>query len=165
MSKEDGIDHDNCLPDGGQDSARPGINIKIRDRKDIGSDIDGEKIERKMDGQITGHQSLFVLIPKEKVIVGKGHTRRFVQSKLDAADIAELERIALITINNRIEFCQKYKTSEEEIGKCVCESLRRFIRLSRESRSNTITKAQIIVIKKIFEKMKKSGKIKCNDTI
>ena len=112
-----------------------------------------------------GH-TFFVLIPKEKVMVGKGHIgKRYVQSKLDTVDRAELERIALTTINNRIEFCQKYKNTEEEIGKCVCESLRRYIRLSKESRTNKISKVQINIIKKMFEDMKKDGKIKCTESI
>lgn len=160
MSREEDIVHDNCLPDGdGQSGSTvtvPGIEIRIRNAKDV------KETKMKTDN---GH-SFFALIPKEKVIVGKSHTgKRYVQSKLDTVDRAELERIALTTINNRIEFCQKYKKTEEEIGKCVCESLRRYIRLSKESRTNKISKVQINIIKKIFEEMKKNGQIKCDETI
>ncbi len=104
------------------------------------------------------------LIPKEKVV-----TKKFVQSRLRTTDSSGMEeetkRFALLTINSRIEFCQKYKTGEEEIGKCVCESLRRYIRLSRESRSKSISKKQINAIKRMFEEMKNEGKIKCQETL
>ena len=54
---------------------------------------------------------------------------------------------------------------EEEIGRCVCESTRRFIRLSRGSVSRAISSKQIRAIKKLFEEMKKEGKIKCQETL
>lgn len=104
------------------------------------------------------------LIPSEQVITKKTPTRSRVH-KITVADAEELKRFALATINNRIEFCQKYKTDEEEIGMCVCESTRRFIRLSRESPSRTISSRQIHAIKKMFEEMKKEGKIKCQETL
>ncbi len=104
------------------------------------------------------------LIPSEQVITKKAPTRPR-QHKVPAADAEELRRFALVTINNRIEFCQKYKTDEEEIGKCVCESTRRFIRLSRESAQRTVSNKQIHAIKKMFEEMKKEGKIKCQETL
>jgi len=146
---------------------RTGINIKIREveketgRKDNGND----EIGMKDNGEIDNKQKFLALklIPKSNVIVGKNH----VQSKLAAnpAEAAELKRFALMTINNRIEFCQKYKTTEEEIGKCVCESLVRYIRISRDARTKTITRTQINAIKKMFEEMKKEGKIKCQETL
>lgn len=104
------------------------------------------------------------LIPSEQVITKKTSTRPRLH-KETVADAEELKRFALTTINNRIEFCQKYKTDEEEIGRCVCESTRRFIRLSRESPSKAISSKQIHAIKKMFEEMKKEGKIKCQETL
>ena len=104
------------------------------------------------------------LIPSEQVITRKTQTRPRLH-KVTLDDVEELKRFALATINNRIEFCQKYRTDEEEIGKCVCESTRRFIRLSRESAQRTISNKQIHAIKKMFEEMKKEGKIKCQETL
>lgn len=101
------------------------------------------------------------LIPKEEVVIkqlsgkSKSHVAR------SPAEEAELRRFALMIINDRIAFCQKYKTGEEEIGKCACESIRRYIRLSKESASRAIPKDKLCAIKKMFEEMKKEGKIKC----
>lgn len=102
------------------------------------------------------------LIPKEDVIVGKqqGHPKLHI---VNSVEDAELKRFALMTINDRIAFCRKYKTGEEEVGKCACESIRRYIRLSKESASRAISKDKINAIKKMFEEMKKEGKIKCQD--
>ncbi len=103
------------------------------------------------------------LIPKDDVII-----RKPVQSKLVTnghADNDELRRFALMTIEDRIRFCQQYKKGEEEIGKCVCESVNRYIRLSRESRTRNVTKAQIRAVEKMLKKMKKEGKIKCQDMV
>jgi hypothetical protein len=102
------------------------------------------------------------LIPSEQV--KKTSTRQRVH-KVTLTDVEELKRFALATINNRIEFCRKYKTDEEEIGRCVCESTRRYIRLSRESAPRAISNKQIHAIKKMFEEMKKEGKIKCQETL
>lgn len=101
------------------------------------------------------------LIPKEFVIIkplSRSKSRRVVRS---SAEEAELERFASMVINDRIAFCKKYKTGEEEVGKCACESIRRYIRLSRESASRAISKDKIYAIKKMFEWMKREGKIKC----
>ncbi len=104
------------------------------------------------------------LIPREKVIVTKKLPKQR-SYKVISQEKEELERFALMAINNRIEFCKKYKTGEEEIGKCVCESVRRYLRLSRESASRAISKKQVNAIKKLFEEMRKEGKIKCQDTL
>lgn len=104
------------------------------------------------------------LIPSEQVITKKASARQR-QRKVTLTDDEELKRFALMVIDSRIEFCQKYKTDEEEIGKCVCESTRRYIRLSRESASRAISNKQIHAIKKMFEEMKKEGKIKCQETL
>lgn len=104
------------------------------------------------------------LIPSEQVTTKKTPTRPRLH-KVTATDAEELKRFALVTINNRIEFCQKYKTGEEEIGKCVFESVRRYIILSRKSASGAISKKQVSAIKKMFEEMKKEGKIKCQETL
>ena len=101
------------------------------------------------------------IIPKEDVIVGKHSVQ--IKLPVDPAVKAELDRFALMTINNRIEFCQKYKTGDVAIGDCVCESVRRFVRLSKESRMKNVTKAQIRAVEKMIEKMKKEGTIKCSE--
>lgn len=152
---------------------RTGINIKIRDEtKETGNKNNGDNngIDNKDTGdndsdEIDNKQKFLALklIPKGCVTIGKNH----VQSKLhiSPAEAAELKRFASVTINNRIEFCQKYKTTEEEIGKCVCESLVRYIRLSKDARTKAITRVQINAIKKMFEEMKKEGKIKCQEKL
>ena len=123
----------------------------------------GDGFHKEIDNKGDDERKSVVLkiIPKEDVIVGK-HP---VQAKLpvDPAVKAELERFALMTINNRIEFCQKYKTGDIAIGDCVCESVRRFVRLSKESRMKNVTKAQIRAVEKMIEKMRKEGTIKCSE--
>jgi hypothetical protein len=104
------------------------------------------------------------LIPSEQVI-SKKTTARPKMRIVASADSEELKRFAETTINNRIEFCQKYKTGEDEIGKCVYESVRRFIILSRKPALRSISKKQASAIKKTFEEMKKEGKIKCQETL
>jgi tRNA nucleotidyltransferase (CCA-adding enzyme) len=104
------------------------------------------------------------LIPSEQVISRKTTTKPRLRM-VTLTDSEELKRFAETTINNRIEFCQKYKTGEEEIGKCVYESVRRFIILSRKPASRAISKKQASAIKKTFEEMKKEGKIKCQETL
>ncbi len=147
--------HVSCRPG----ETRPCIDIRIIDMKDI-----------KREDDTVDSSQFFEVIPKEKVIVGRGSAKKsgavkHVQTKLKSVDKAELDRIALMTINSRIEFCQKYKSQEEEIGKCVCESLRRYIRLSKDARTKAISRAQINAIKNMFEEMKKDGRIKTMENI
>ena len=120
--------------------------------------------EKQTDVDKETHVFELRLIPSEQVITKKTPVRPRLH-KVTSNDTEELKRFALTTINNRIEFCQKYKTEEEEIGRCVCESTRRFIRLSRGSASRAISSKQIHAIKKLFEEMKKEGKIKCQETL
>lgn len=101
------------------------------------------------------------LIPKEAVVFKQPSGRSKSHIARSPEEEAELRRFAQIVINDRIAFCQKYKTDEEEIGKCACESIRRYIRLSKESASRAISKEKLCAIKKMFEEMKKEGKIKC----
>lgn len=101
------------------------------------------------------------LIPKEAVVFKQPSGRSKSHIVRSTEEEAELRRFALMVINDRIAFCQKYKTEEEEIGKCACESIRRYIRLSRQSASRAISKEKLCAIKKMFEEMKKEGKIKC----
>lgn len=118
------------------------------------------------------------LIPKEKIIsnrrVRKTNGKNdnsgkkkdiHIKSKLSDLDKEEIERFALDTINKRIDFCKKYKTNDDDIGKCVCESLRRYVRISEDVRTKKITKIHVGKIKKLFEDMKKEGKIKCNESV
>jgi hypothetical protein len=146
---------------------KSGINIKIRKKEKEIDCNDTDCNDAGTDDKTDSNRHKFLalrLIPKTKVIVGKNH----VQSRLHVSNPEEAEKLknfALLTINNRIEFCKKYKTTEEEIGKCVCESLVRYIRISKDARTKTITRVQINAIKKMFEEMKKDGKIKCQDTL
>jgi len=140
-----------------------GININVREAEK--ENLDKGIVEKMDKGINNGHQFLALkLIPKGRVTVGKNQSHTKLNTS-NHADVEELQRFALMTINNRIEFCQKYKKTEEDIGKCVCESLVRYIRLSKEARTKTITRAQINAIKKMFEEMKKEGKIKSQNFI
>lgn len=157
--EEDVVQNGSHVP-GRPEHTRSCIDIRIIDEKDI----KGESPD------IVDSSQFFEVIPKEKVIVGRNHSKKsgpvkHAQTKLKSVDKAELDRIALMTINNRIEFCQKYKNTEEEVGKCVCESLRRYLKLSKEARTKTISRVQINAIKNMFEEMKKDGRIKTTEVI
>jgi len=139
-----------------------GININTRDvEKEIGDNCGscGNCKDRETDHVQTDLE--LKLIPKEEVIIKQLSGRSKSHAVRSPAEEAELRRFALMVINDRIAFCQKYKTGDEEIGKCACESIRRYIRLSKESASRAISKDKLCAIKKLFEEMKKEGKIKC----
>ncbi len=168
------VEHDEYYLNRQLGYTKTGLNIEIIEagketgKREIDDNDTGEKetVEKESAERIeSSHKFLALrLIPREQVIVGKNH----VQSKLRVTDpdkVAELKRFAQVTIDNRIEFCKKYKTTEEEIGKCVCESLTRYIRLSKGARTKTITRDQVVAIKKMFEEMKKEGKIKYQGTL
>ena len=128
--------------------------ISSGDCRDVACDVDG-----KVDDAQTNLE--LKLIPKEEVVFKQFSGRSKSHVAKSPAEEEELRRFATMVINDRIAFCQKYKTDEEEIGKCACESIRRYIRLSKESASRAISKDKLCAIKKMFEEMKKDGKIKC----
>jgi hypothetical protein len=78
--------------------------------------------------------------------------------------IGELKRFAQMTIDERMEFCKNKKG--EPFGKCVCESVERYIRLFKDSPmkgDKHLTRLRLDAIRKLFDEMKIEGKIKCPD--
>ncbi len=130
------------------------------DIEEINTNVHSHNNDMSYENKFSGLRAL----PKE-LVTTKKVSKRVRSYKSVSSEAEELKRFALMTINNRIEFCQKYKTGEEEIGKCVCESVRRYIRLSKESASRGISKKQLNAIKKMFEEMKKDGRIKCQESL
>lgn len=79
--------------------------------------------------------------------------------------MGELKRFAQMTIDERMKFCRDYK-KDEPFDKCVCESIDRYIRLFKDSPmkgDKHLTKLRLEAIRKLFDEMKKEGKIKCPD--
>ena len=79
--------------------------------------------------------------------------------------IGELRRFAQMTIDDRMKFCRDYK-KDEPFDKCVCESVERYIRLFKDSPmkgDKHLTKLRLDTIRKLFDEMKREGKIKCSD--
>ena len=77
--------------------------------------------------------------------------------------INEIKRFAQMTIDERMKFCREYK-KDEPFDKCVCESIERYIRLFKDSPmkgDKHLTKLRLEAIQKLFDEMKKEGKIKC----
>jgi hypothetical protein len=77
--------------------------------------------------------------------------------------INELRRYAQMTIEERIKFCREYK-KDEPFDKCVCESIERWIHLFQNhpmQGSKELGKARVSAVERMFEEMKKEGKIKC----
>lgn len=86
----------------------------------------------------------------------------------------ELKRFALMTINERIKFCKEKKEKKEKIGenedidKCVCEAIVRWIRLFKDSPmkgSKELGKLRVTAVEKMFEEMKIDGIIKCLEKV
>jgi hypothetical protein len=79
--------------------------------------------------------------------------------------IGEIKRFAQMTIDDRMKFCRDYK-KDEPFDKCVCEAIERYIRLFKDSSmkgDKHLTKLRLEAIRKLFDEMKKEGKIKCTD--
>lgn len=79
--------------------------------------------------------------------------------------INELKRFAQMTIDDRMKFCRDYK-KDEPFDKCVCQAIERYIRLFKDSPmkgDKHLTKLRLEAIWKLFDEMKKEGKIKCYD--
>jgi hypothetical protein len=78
--------------------------------------------------------------------------------------IGELKRFAQMTIDERMKFCKGKKN--EPFDKCVCESIERYIRLFKDSPmkgDKHLTRLRLDAIRKLFDEMKREGKIKCPD--
>lgn len=77
--------------------------------------------------------------------------------------MGELKRFAQMTIDERMKFCRDYK-KDEPFDKCVCQAIERYIRLFKDSPmkgDKHLTKLRLEAIQKLFDEMKKEGKIKC----
>lgn len=75
----------------------------------------------------------------------------------------ELRRYALTVIDERIKFCRDLK-KEANVDKCVCEAIKRWIRLFRDyamDGSKELGNLRVAMVGKVFEEMKREGKIKC----
>lgn len=76
--------------------------------------------------------------------------------------IGELKRFAQMTIDERMAFCKNKKN--EPFDKCVCQSIERYIRLFKDSPmkgDKHLTRLRLEAIQKLFDEMKREGKIKC----
>ncbi len=82
----------------------------------------------------------------------------------------ELKRFALLTINERIKFCKEKKEKKEKLGesedidKCACEAISRWIRLFKDNSmkgSKELGRLRVAAVERMFNEMKKEGKIKC----
>lgn len=79
--------------------------------------------------------------------------------------INELKRFAQMTIDDRMKFCRDYK-KDEPFDKCVCQAIERYIRLFKDSPmkgDKHLTKLRLEAIHKLFDEIKKEGKIKCSE--
>lgn len=90
-------------------------------------------------------------------------TKKTKQGIRSEFSINELKRFAQMTIDDRMKFCKEYKKGEP-FDKCVCESIERWIRLFRDfpmRGSKELGKARVAAVERLFEEMKREGKIKC----
>lgn len=75
----------------------------------------------------------------------------------------ELRRYAQMIIDERIKFCRDVK-KEDNVDKCACEAVARWIRLFKDypmEGSKDLGNLRVAMVGKVFEEMKKEGKIKC----
>jgi len=75
----------------------------------------------------------------------------------------ELRKFALSVIEERAKFCRDVK-KEIDVDKCVCEAIKRWVRLFRNypmEGSVELGNLRVAAVEKVFEEMKKEGKIKC----
>ncbi len=82
-----------------------------------------------------------------------------IKDKLYTED--ELIRFATDTINDRIKFCREKK--DPNIDRCACEAIKRWIKLFKGSPmegSKELGALRVSMVEKVFEEMKKEGKIK-----
>jgi hypothetical protein len=73
----------------------------------------------------------------------------------------ELERLAKITIKERIKFCKEKKEKlgdSIDIENCTSESIQRWVKLFKDSKD--LGKHRVDAVEKLFEKIKKDGTLK-----
>lgn len=77
----------------------------------------------------------------------------------------DLRKYANSVIEERIKFCRDIK-KEQNVDKCVCEAINRWIKLFRDypmEGSKELGNLRVAMVEKVFEEMKKEGKIKCSE--
>lgn len=75
----------------------------------------------------------------------------------------ELRIYAVMVIEERIKFCRDIK-KVDNVDKCACEAIKRWINLFTNypiGGSVALGNLRVTMVKKVFEEMKKEGKIKC----
>lgn len=104
----------------------------------------------------------FDLIDTRDMATKKSMKKAYIiKGKLYTED--ELRRFAQMIIDERIRFCRDIK-KESDIGKCVCDAIERWVRLFTEqpmAGPKDLGNLRIAMVKKVFEEMKREGKIKC----
>lgn len=107
----------------------------------------------------------FSLVDERDVASRKTKKKAYViKDRLYTDD--ELRKFAIDTINERIKFCRDVK-KEQNIDKCACEAITRWIKLFRGSSmegSKDLGGLRVSMVEKVFGEMKKEGKIKCQGT-
>lgn len=104
-------------------------------------------------------------VMKDRREATKIGTRTRQNEILPEYSIGELRRFAQMVIDDRMKFCRDYKKNEP-FDKCVCESVERYVRLFTDSPmkgNKHLTKLRLEAIRKLFDEMKRDGKIKCPD--
>ena len=75
----------------------------------------------------------------------------------------ELRKFAVAVIEERIKFCRDVK-KVEDVDKCASESIIRWIKLFKGypmEGSKDLGNLRVSMVERVFEEMKKEGKIKC----
>lgn len=75
----------------------------------------------------------------------------------------ELRRYAVRVIEDRIKFCRDVK-KEQNVDQCACEAIKRWIKLFSSypmEGSKELGNLRVAMVEKVFEEMKKDGKIRC----
>lgn len=107
---------------------------------------------------------------KGKSVMGKLEDRTSQLKLVNEEDVKnrakkvrdDLRKFAENVINERIRSCKEYHKNEP-LDKCVCETIKRYINLYRKSPTRTMTSEKLNAIERLFEEMKREGKIKCSE--
>lgn len=84
-----------------------------------------------------------------------------IKNRLHTED--ELRKFAVNVIEERTKFCRDIK-KVENVDKCVCEAIKRWIKLFKGypmEGSKDLGNLRVLMVERVFEEMKKEGKIKC----
>ena len=107
----------------------------------------------------------FELVDKRDILSKKFMKKAYiVKNRLYMED--ELRKYALGVIEDRIKFCRDIK-KDANVDKCTCEAIERWIRLFRNypmEGSKDLGNIRVAMVEKVFEEMKKEGKIKYYET-